>query len=312
MKLSFVIPVYNEEDSLEQLYQEILANIGSNNYEIIFVDDGSSDKSFQIMKKLAEKDQSVKVIRFRRNFGKAAGLQAGFDVCTGDYVFTMDADLQDNPLEIKNFITKLEEGYDLVSGWKQKRHDPISKTVPSKIFNYVTVRTFKLKLHDYNCGFKLYSRELVKELEIYGEMHRYIPALAHAKGFRVGEIPVKHRARQFGKSKYGIERYLRGFFDLLTVKVVTDYIRTPLYLFGSMGMFSFTAGFLIGLYLSVMKIFYGHPLSNRPLLFLAVLLITVGVQFFSIGLLGELIVNQTRKVNKKKNISISERINLDE
>jgi len=312
MKLSFVIPVLNEELSLQSLYREILENVSGYSYEIIFIDDGSTDGSYKEMLCLAQKDKNVKLIKFRRNFGKAAALQTGFDYAEGDFIFTMDADLQDNPVEIPRFLKKIEEGYDLVSGWKEKRHDPITKTLPSRFFNFVTAKTFKLKLHDYNCGFKLYSRALAKEVDVYGEMHRYIPALANAKGFKITEIPVLHRARTFGKSKYGIERYLRGFFDLLTVKVVTEYSRTPLYLFGGLGVaFSFL-GFLIGAYLTILKYFYNQSLSNRPLIFVSVLLITIGIQFFSIGLLGELIVNQNRRSNKRKNISIEKKVNLSE
>jgi len=311
MKLSFVIPVFNEEQSLEQLYYEIIENIRNYDYEVIFVDDGSTDSSFGKMKKLAEIDLKVRVLKFRKNFGKSAGLQVGFEHATGDIVFTMDSDLQDNPKEIPNFINKIEEGYDLVTGWKKKRRDPISKTVPSKFFNSVTSGTFKLKLHDYNCGFKAYRKEVIQELDIYGEMHRYIPALAYSKGFRVAEIPVEHRKREFGKSKYGIERYVRGFLDLLTVKLVTAYIHSPLYLFGRIGTTFSIFGFLIGLYLTIMKFGYGQPLSNRPLLYLSILLIMVGIQFFSIGLLGELIINQNRILNKREKISIEETINLE-
>lgn len=311
MKLSFVIPALNEEESLPQLYQEIVVNCSPHDYEIIFIDDGSTDKTYSVMKNISTKDEKVKVIKFRKNFGKAYALQVGFERVTGQVIFTMDADLQDNPIEIKNFLTKMEEGYDLVTGWKVKRRDPINKRLPSKLFNWVTSRTFKLKLNDYNCGFKAYSSELVKELDIYGEMHRYVPALADAKGFKVGEIPVHHRMREYGKSKYGIERYLRGFLDLLTVKVITKFNRSPLYLFGGIGSIFTFFGTILGLYLSIMKYAMGMPLYNRPALFLSILLILVGIQFFSIGLLGELIVNQTRKHTKNSVISIVEDSNFE-
>ncbi len=313
MKVSFVIPVFNEEESLNQLYEEIIYNLPEkykSSYEIIFVDDGSKDNSYNILLKLAQNDKNVKIIKFRKNFGKAAALQVGFDASHGDYVFTMDSDLQDNPKEIPRFLEKLENGYDMVTGWKKKRHDPISKTFPSKIFNFVTSSAFKLKLHDYNCGFKAYKKEVIKEIDIYGEMHRYIPALANAKGFKVTEIEVEHRKRQFGKSKYGFERYMRGFLDLLTVKLVTQYIRTPLYLFGGIGVILSSIGFIIGLWLTILKVFYHQPLYNRPLLFLAVLLIMLGIQFFSIGLLGELIINQNRKLTKDRSYSIERKINF--
>lgn len=312
MKLSFVIPALNEEDSLEQLYEEIITNSSPHDYEIIFIDDGSTDKTFCIMAQLSERDSKVKVIKFRKNFGKAYALQIGFENATGEVVFTMDADLQDNPIEIKSFLEKIEEGYDLVTGWKVKRKDPLGKRLPSKFFNWVTSRTFKLKLRDYNCGFKAYRLELIKELDLYGEMHRYVPALAHSKGFKVGQIPVHHRARKHGKSKYGMERFLRGFLDLLTVKLITKFNRSPLYLFGGIGSIFTIIGTIIGLYLSIMKYMRGMPLYNRPALFLAILLILIGLQFFSIGLLGELIVSQTRKHTKQNVISIAEVRNLDE
>ncbi len=310
MKLSFIIPVYNEQDSLKQLYSEILENLNNNDYEIIFIDDGSDDDSYNIMKDLASSDKKVKIIRFRRNFGKSAGLYVGFEKATGDIVFTLDADLQDNPKEIPNFIDKIEEGYDLVTGWKQKRKDPINKTWPSKLFNKVTSKIFGLKLHDYNCGFKAFKKEVIKELDIYGEMHRYIPALAQAKGFKVAEITVAHRKRKFGKTKFGAERYLRGFLDLLTVKLITAYIHSPLYLFGRIGAGFSMIGFVIALYLTILKYCFGQPLYNRPLLYLATLLIIIGLQFFSIGLLGELIINQNRRQTSMSNISIEEEVNI--
>ena len=310
MKLSFIIPVFNEKESLERLYSEILENIENKDYEIIFIDDGSSDNSFNIMERLAKRDKRVKIIKFRKNFGKSASLQTGFENAKGDIIFTMDADLQDNPTEIPEFIEKIEEGYDLVTGWKKNRKDPISKTIPSKFFNFITSRSFKLKLHDYNCGFKAYKKEVINEIDIYGEMHRYIPAIVHTKGFKVTEIPVEHRPREFGRSKYGVERYLRGFLDLLTVKLLTSFTHSPLYLFGRIGSTFSIIGFLIGLYLTIMKYAFHQPLYNRPLLFLSILLIMVGLQFFSIGLLGELIVNQSRDKNKKRIISIEKTLNF--
>ncbi len=310
MLLSFVIPVLNEEESLRTLTEEIIANVGSYDYEIIFIDDGSRDKSFEIMLDLAASNPALKLIRFRRNFGKSAALQCGFELASGDVVFTMDADLQDNPAEIGSFIAKLDEGYDLVSGWKQKRKDPLHKVLPSRLFNFVTARTFRLKLKDYNCGFKAYRRSVVKELNVYGEMHRYIPALANSLGYRIAEIPVQHRARQFGRSKYGLERYLRGFFDLLTVKMVTQYMKSPLYLFGRIGLVAALLGVLITAYLTVLKVFYQQPLYNRPLLFLGILLILSGLQFFSMGLISELMINRTSQRNKTM-ISIADRINIE-
>lgn len=309
MLLSFVIPVLNEEDSLRPLVQEIVANTGDNAYEIIFVDDGSRDRSFEIMKDMASQDSAIRIVRFRRNFGKAAALQKGFELAKGEVIFTMDADLQDNPAEIGSFLAKLQDGYDLISGWKQKRYDPWHKVLPSRFFNYVTAATFRLKLRDYNCGFKAYRSCVVKELNIYGEMHRYIPALANALGFRIAEIPVQHRARKYGRSKYGLERYARGFFDLFTVKLVTTYIKSPLYLFGRIGLRATAIGVAITLYLTVLKVFYGQPLSNRPLLFLGILLILSGLQFFSMGLISELMINRSSTQNRKL-ISIAETVNI--
>jgi len=310
MKLSFIIPILNEQDSLSELYDEILQNCVSYDYEIIFIDDGSSDNSFGVMQQLAAKDEKVKVIKFRRNFGKAAALQLGFTIASGEIVFTLDGDLQDNPIEIPHFIEKINEGYDLVSGWKRKRHDPLYKTLPSKLFNFVTAKTFRLKLKDYNCGFKAYRHPLEKELTLYGEMHRYIPVLAHSLGYKVGEIAVTHRPRKYGKSKYGKERYLRGFFDLLTVKMITQYSKSPLYLFGRIGVASTLIGIIIGIYLAVLKLFYGQPLSNRPLLLLGILLIIGGLQFISLGLISELIVNRFRQ-GKKTLISIAQCLNIE-
>jgi glycosyltransferase involved in cell wall biosynthesis len=249
------------------------------------------------------------VIKFRRNFGKAAALQYGFQIVRGEVVFTMDADLQDNPVEIPKFLQKVSEGWDLVSGWKQKRHDPLHKVLPSRLFNYVTARTFRLKLKDYNCGFKAYRPEVVKEIHLYGEMHRYIPALANALGFRITEIPVEHRKREFGKSKYGFERYLRGFFDLLTVKMVTQYIKSPLYLFGRIGLLSTLLGTAITLYLSILKLFYQQPLSNRPLLFLGITFILAGLQFISLGLISELIINRISPIGSLP-VSIEKTVNI--
>jgi glycosyltransferase involved in cell wall biosynthesis len=311
MLISFVIPVLNEAESLTQLYAEIMANLNGNTAEIIFIDDGSTDDSYKIMKQIAINDCMVKVIKFRRNFGKAAALQKGFELATGEVVFTMDADLQDNPVEIPTFLAKLDEGYDMVSGWKKKRLDPLHKRIPSRLFNSVTASAFKLKIRDFNCGFKAYRHCLVKELSLYGEMHRYIPALAHSLGYRVGEIPVQHRARQHGKSKYGIERYLRGFFDLLTVKMVTQYVKSPLYLFGRLGLVSSLLGSIITVYLAVMKIFWGMPLSNRPLLLMGILMILGGLQFISLGLISELIINRINPAERLP-LSIEATININE
>ena len=231
----------------------------------------------------------MKAIRFRRNFGKSAALSVGFAHAGGAIVITMDADLQDDPQEIPNLVRKIREGYDLVSGWKKKRYDPITKTVPSRFFNFVTSMMTGIKLHDFNCGLKAYRSEVLKEIDIYGEQHRFIPALVHWRGFRIGEIPVQHHRRKFGKTKFGPGRFFKGFLDLITVLFTTRYIKRPLHLFGGWGIFAFLIGFGINLWLSIEKLVYLTPLGNRPLFFLGILLMIVGIQLISIGLLGEMI-----------------------
>jgi len=287
--ISFVIPCYNEEESLELLYNGIITNLDKD-YEIIFIDDGSTDRSQEIIRRLHEKDEKVHMIAFRKNFGKSAALQAGFLSCKGDIVITMDADLQDEPAEIKNFINKIHEGFDVVSGWKFHRNDPLEKRLPSKLFNKTVSLLSGVKLHDFNCGFKAYRAEVVKSISVYGELHRYIPVLAHRKGFKIAEIKIQHNKRKFGKSKYGIERYLRGFFDSITVAYLSKYYNKPMHFFGSFGLMSSLIGFGICVYLTVLW-FLGNTIGNRPLLLLGVLLIIVGIQFFSMGLICDILVD---------------------
>ena len=288
--ISIVIPTYNEEGSIEILYKELTEVLGSLRvgYEILFVNDGSTDSSGDVAEELVRRDSRVRVIHLRRNFGKAAALSAGFNETHGDIILTMDADLQDDPHEIPSFLRKLGEGYDLVSGWKYERHDPISKTLPSKLFNSVVARATGVQLHDFNCGFKAYRREVIENLRLYGELHRYIPALAHGDGFSVTEIKINHRPRKFGKSKYGIARFTRGLLDLLTVLFITRYTKKPLHLFGSLGLMLFVPGFIINTYLAVLWIM-GASIGRRPLLTLGILLMIMGMQFISTGLLGEMI-----------------------
>ena len=238
-----------------------------------------------------EKDDRVKLIQFLHNYGKSAALAAGFKLAAGRYVITMDADLQDDPEEIPKLLEKLQQGYDLVSGWKKVRHDPISKRWASKVYNYFTSLFSGIRLHDFNCGLKIYRREVVRTLRVYGEMHRYLPVIAFRNGFRVTELPVRHHARKYGHSKFGVARFARGAFDLLTISFLTRYKMRPLHLFGVLGVLSFLGGFFISLFLAYERIFANKYLSNRPMLFLGVLLIIVGVQFFSIGLLGEMITS---------------------
>lgn len=299
LALSVVIPLYNEAACIPILHRELAEAVatldGYDRYELIFVDDGSTDGSDGVLRDLYERDPHVTVIQFRRNFGKSAGLAAGFRAARGDHVVTMDADLQDVPAEMHKLLLPLaSDEADLVSGWKMPRVDPLSKTVPSAIFNGVVRATTGVRLHDFNCGFKAYRREVLGELNLYGEMHRYIPVLAHYRGFRVAEVPVAHRARAHGQSKFGIERYFRGFFDLLTVLFLGNYTRRPLHLFGWLGIMTFGAGFAIDAYLAFRKLVLGEPIGDRPLLQLGVLLMMIGAVFVVFGLLGEMIAYQNR------------------
>jgi len=289
-EVSVVIPLYNEEQSLRELYEQLRTVLNrTGRYEILFIDDGSTDGSTRVLHELRRRDRRVKIIRFRRNYGKSAALSVGFHHAQGAFIVTMDADLQDDPNEIPNLINELKKGYDLVSGWKRKRYDPITKTVPSRLFNLVTSLLTGLRLHDFNCGLKAYRREVTRDVKVYGELHRFIPALAHWQGYKIGEVPVQHHARKYGKTKFGVGRFWKGFLDLVTVLFTTRYLRRPLHLFGFWGLVFFFIGLLIDLYLTILKFTEGMALGNRPLFFAGVLLIIVGVQFISIGLLGEMI-----------------------
>ena len=295
MKLSIVIPVYNEVESIERLYLEIVQSIDTSEYEIIFIDDGSTDGSSEKIVELIQKNQKLKLIQFYRNYGKSAALSEGFKQADGEYVVTMDADLQDDPSEIKNLIIKLEEGYDLVSGWKKNRKDPLSKRIPSKLFNFITRLFTSVKIHDFNCGIKIYRKSVIKTLEIYGGRHRYIPALAGQKKFKITEIVVNHRAREFGITKYGGRRFFHGFFDLISVIFLSRYIQSPLYFFGQLGLLSFMSGFSIEGYILYLKYVLKEPFATHiALLIFGVLLIFIGIQFFSIGLIGEMIANSNQ------------------
>lgn len=295
--LSFVIPVYNEDESLALLHGELVASAEKSDqpFEIVFVDDGSRDRSWAVVRELAAKDKRVKGIRLRRNFGKAAALSAGFAAATGDIVFTLDADLQDDPAEIPHFLAIMAEGKDVVSGWKKVRHDPWHKTLPSKVFNGLVSWLTGVPLHDHNCGFKCYRGEIFKEVRLYGELHRFIPVLAAARGFKVGEVVVNHRARKYGHSKYGVRRFMKGFLDLLTVKFLTGFGQRPQHMLGSIGLVSFLLGNLGLLYLAVTWIIrlwhpdMFEPLHNRPLVLYSIAALLMGAQFMSIGFLAELI-----------------------
>ncbi|RCK74556.1 MAG: Glycosyltransferase [Ignavibacteriae bacterium] len=301
--LSIIIPAYNEAESFKELYEKIRTAITPLNckYEIIIVDDGSTDNTIKVLKEIRAHDNRVKIISFRRNYGKSAALSVGFEKAKGDIIITMDADLQDDPSEIPNLINELQKGKDMVSGWKKKRFDPITKTIPSKFFNFVTSKLTGIPLHDFNCGLKAYRKEVIKEIELYGELHRYIPVLANWKGFSVGEIVVQHHPRKYGKTKFGFGRFWKGFLDLLTILFTTRYLQRPLHLFGFWGLIFALAGFIIDGYL-VIEWFLGlTALSQRPLFLAGVLLIIIGVQFISIGLIGEMIT-KTRETRKEYSI----------
>jgi glycosyltransferase involved in cell wall biosynthesis len=292
--ISVVIPVYNEADSLEPLYgklSEVLTGL-NRSFEIVFIDDGSDDGSAKVLELLRQRDGRVGVISFRRNFGKSAALDAGFAACRGELVFTMDADLQDDPEEMPSMVEKLEqEGYDLVSGWKADRQDPLGKTLPSKLFNLVTSVASGLRLHDFNCGFKLYRGIVARGLKVYGELHRYLPALAHWQGYRVTEIKVRHHKRKFGRSKFGAGRLIKGYLDLITVVFLNRYTRSPLHFFGTLGSLLCAAGFAIGLYFVGYWVVHQNIGGRVPLLLFAIFLMLTGVQLISTGLLGEMLTS---------------------
>jgi len=291
--ISVVVPLYNEEQSLEALYQEIASALEPRDepFEVVFVDDGSTDGSFSVITHLHDTEPNVRAARFRRNFGKAAALQAGFLHARGDVIVTIDADLQDDPSEIPMLLAKLDEGYDLVSGWKSQRRDPFVRRFLSKIFNWLIVLLSGVHLHDVNCGLKAYRVEVVQGMRIYGELHRFIPVLAHFRGFRITEVAVNHRPRMHGSSRYGPERYVRAFLDLLTVTFMGRYRYRPLHLFGGLGILLGSVGFIVLVYLTALKL-NGAAIGERPLLTLGVLFIVVGIQFVSLGLLSELITSQ--------------------
>lgn len=290
--ISVVIPVHNEERSVALLLDELASTLDGlgRAWEAVFVDDGSTDGTFSALTRLHAGATNVRIVRLRRNFGKAAALQAGIEAAEGEVIVTMDGDLQDDPAEIPRLLAKLDEGFDLVSGWKTKRRDPLTRRIPSKIFNWVSGRVSGIRLHDLNCGLKAYRAEVLHGLRIYGELHRFVPVLAHYRGFRVAEIPVNHRPREHGRSRYGMERYVRGFLDLLTVTFMGRYRQRPLHLFGGLGLTLSVAGGVVLTYLAALKL-AGQAIGHRPLLTLGVLLVVVGMQFLSLGLLSELITS---------------------
>ncbi|MBX2820417.1 MAG: glycosyltransferase family 2 protein [Rhodothermaceae bacterium] len=291
--LSIVVPILDEEDSLPELAVKLrdMCEGEGFSFEVWLIDDGSTDRTWQVIQQINEEDSRFAGIRFRRNYGKSAALAVGFQRARGRYVVTIDADLQDDPDEIPALINILKDGYDLVSGWKKRREDPLNKTIPSRVINFATRKLTGLPLHDINCGLKAYRREVVKSVKVYGELHRYIPLLAKWEGFsRITEKPVKHHARKYGKTKFGIERFIRGFLDLITVLFMTRFAVRPMHFFGAIGSSAFLGGFLISLWISVDKLVFDNPIGDRPLLLLGVLLIILGFQMFTTGLLGEMII----------------------
>jgi glycosyltransferase involved in cell wall biosynthesis len=315
MNISVVIPLLNEQESLSELYDWIVSVMQSNHfsYEIIFIDDGSTDDSWQIISQLSAKDANVKGIRFMQNFGKSQALHAGFDKTIGTVVITMDADLQDNPEEIPGLYQMItSDGYDLVSGWKKKRYDSVvSKNLPSKLFNWAARRTSGVKLNDFNCGLKAYNRNVVKNIDVNGEMHRYIPVLAKNAGFsKIGEKIVQHQARKYGTTKFGMDRFVHGFLDLLTIWFISRFGKRPMHLFGALGVIMFAIGLAFTLYLGIDKLFlnpYGRLITQRPQFYIALATMIIGTQFFIAGFLGEIILRT--KENKQRYL-IKDVVNL--
>ena len=315
MQLSIVIPLLNEQESLNELYDWIAQVMQSNHflYEVIFIDDGSTDGSWEVIKQLSESHSQVKAIRFFKNFGKSQALHAGFKEAQGEVVITMDADLQDNPEEIPELYSLIKnEGFDLVSGWKKKRYDSIiTKNLPSKLFNWAARRTSGVKLHDFNCGLKAFRNTVVKNIEVSGEMHRYIPVLAKNAGFsKIGEKVVKHQARKYGKTKFGFERFINGFLDLVTIWFVSKFGRQPMHLFGALGVLMFLVGFGFSIYLGVDKLILnpmGRLITDRPQFYIALTAMLIGTQLFLAGFLGEIVVRRKRDAT---NYNIQETINV--
>jgi glycosyltransferase involved in cell wall biosynthesis len=294
--LSVVVPVKDEEASIPILVEQIVGvsrDAGLKLVDIIVVDDGSTDGTWQAVEALAERYGELRGLRLRRNFGKSTALMVGVDVASGDMIVTMDGDLQDDPGELPRFVAAIEEGADLVSGWKKERRDPLSKTLPSRLFNWVTARVSGIELHDFNCGYKAYRKEVFQTVQLYGELHRYVPVLADALGFRVAEIAVKHHPRRFGRTKYGVARFLRGFLDLLTVMMITRFAYRPSHLFGGIGTLLLVLGGAALSYLTALKLFAGAQIGDRPLLLLGALMAIVGVQLLLFGMLAELIISRS-------------------
>ncbi len=311
--ISIVIPAYNEEDNIPILYEKlkgVLERLGRE-YEVIFVDDGSVDRTWEVLKEIAEKDQRVKLIRFRKNYGQTAAMYAGFQYASGEVVITLDADLQNDPEDIPNLLQKLEEGYDIVSGWRKDRKDPfLSRKVPSMIANWIISKVTGVELHDYGCTLKAYRSGVIKKLELYGDMHRFLPALTKRLGAKITEIPVKHHPRVYGKSKYGIGRTVRVILDIFLVKFLNEYINKPMYIFGTFGFILLSLGLVALFYLVFLKLFLDQDIGRRPLLILSVLFILAGIQFISTGILAELLVRIYYRTKEDKPFVVEEKVNL--
>ncbi len=301
-EVSIVIPLYNECESISELVQAIQKEMESIHFEVIIIDDGSNDGSWEEILKLSGDYDWIRAVSFQRNYGKSTALQIGFDMARGSVVVTMDADLQDDPSEILPLVEMIRSGYDLVSGWKKKRKDPLIKRVSSRFFNFVTRWMTGIKLHDFNCGLKAYRAEVVKKIRLYGELHRYVPLLASWEGYdNISEKVVTHHPRKYGTTKFGLSRFIHGFLDLLTILFVNNYMSRPMHFFGTLGILTLIAGSSINLYMAWLKLVEGVPLANRPLLFLGIMLVVVGVQFFSIGFLGDMI-NKGQESHRDPNI----------
>ncbi|MEA2088607.1 MAG: glycosyltransferase family 2 protein [Patescibacteria group bacterium] len=303
-KISIIIPLLNEAESIEELNKKIIEVLSSLNfdYEIIYIDDGSTDNSYKILKKLKQANEKIIIIHFKKNFGKSIALNIGFQEAIGDLIITMDADLQDDPLEIPNFIEKINKGYDLISGWKQNRKDRFIKLISSKIFNTTVSLLSGLKLNDVNCGFKIYKKDVIKNINIYGELHRFLPVLAYEKGFKIGELKIKHNNRKFGKSKYGkfgLRRFKNYLLDPINILFLTKYSKKPAHFFGGIGFLFLFFGLIACLYLTTLWFLGQRPIGNRPLLFFGILLIMMGIQLISMGFLGEIV---TKKNSSKEKI----------
>ena len=312
MDISVVIPLFNEEESLPELAEWLVRVLTENNfsYEILFVDDGSRDRSWSVIRKLSSENPHIKGVKFRRNYGKSAALNIGFDACQGDVVITMDADLQDSPDEIPALYKMIQqEGFHLVSGWKMKRHDPLSKTIPTKLFNWATRKMSGIyNLHDFNCGLKAYDKSVIKNIEVHGEMHRYIPVIAKWAGFvKITEKVVEHRARKYGTTKFGWERFINGFLDLVSLTFVSKFGKRPMHLFGSLGVLSFGIGFCIAAYLAFAKVFWQeYKMTERPLFYFGLLAMIVGTQLFLTGFISEMIA---RNAVDRNNYQVEEKVN---